>query len=154
MESDSQIFAHIFFIVIINMLKKHRTNEMQTKEVWDSSKTSLLQFARVEHWSLPQKKNSWTLKPTLHSIFLPCLDNRDAMNRVFPPGAAQQSMMVSPGCGSTTETTRPEIRSFMSTQASNNFLKWKLLSLSNKWMCQEFNSFVEPWATLFAKGII
>ena len=51
MESDSRIFAHIFFIVIINMLKKHRTNEMQTKEVWDSSKTSLLQFAPLEHWS-------------------------------------------------------------------------------------------------------
>ena len=29
------------------------------------------------------------------------------MNKVFPPGAAQQSMIVSPGCGSTTDTTRP-----------------------------------------------
>lgn len=29
------------------------------------------------------------------------------MNKVFPPGAAQQSMIVSPGCGSTTDTTNP-----------------------------------------------
>jgi hypothetical protein len=41
------------------------------------------------------------------SFFLPCPYNRDAMKRVFPPGAAQQSTIVSPGCGSTTETTRP-----------------------------------------------
>lgn len=33
---------------------------------------------------------------------------RDAIKSVFPPGAAQQSMMVSPGCGSNTDTTRPE----------------------------------------------
>lgn len=35
----------------------------------------------------------------------------DAMKRVFPPGAAQQSMMVSPGCGLTTDTTKPAAKS-------------------------------------------
>jgi len=48
------------------------------------------------HYNIIRKLN-----PSVHSIFLPSPDNRDAMKRVFPPGAAQQSTIVSPGCGST-----------------------------------------------------
>jgi hypothetical protein len=38
---------------------------------------------------------------------IPCPCKREAMYKDFPPGAAQQSVIVSPGCGSTTETTKP-----------------------------------------------
>lgn len=43
-------------------------------------------------------------------MVLPWPLKRDAIKSVFPPGAAQQSMMVSPGCGSTTDTTRPVMK--------------------------------------------
>ena len=102
----TNIRSHIF-----HCNHKH-ANETQYK--WDGKLKKYEIVAKQVYYSLHHSNieahsTSWTLKPTLHSIFLPCLDNRDAMNRVFPPGAAQQSMMVSPGCGSTTETTRPEI---------------------------------------------
>ena len=40
-------------------------------------------------------------------LHIPWPLSRDARLRAFPPGAAQQSIIISPGCASTTATTSP-----------------------------------------------
>lgn len=54
------------------------------------------------------------------------------MNKVFPPGAAQQSIMFSPGCGSTIETTNPAVTRVVMAMISNHFsLSMKYLQVAN-----------------------
>jgi hypothetical protein len=69
------------------------------------------------------------IKPP-HSNLSPCPASRDAMNKVFPPGAAQQSMIVSPGCGSTTDTTRPAISSVNLSKCYQKLSSMKLALVS------------------------
>ena len=84
-----------------------------------NTKISSLQFLhRITHLSYLYQTTSSQLLNLCHikvvmfgsffkMLHIPWPLSRDARLRAFPPGAAQQSIMISPGCASTTATTSP-----------------------------------------------